>query len=166
MPAQPCANHPNELTLVRCGRCDKPICTRCMVDSPVGKKCRNCARPHTHLEESTGGQVAVGFAAGVAVAVPAGCVMQQFAGLVLLSVAYGWLVAEVVRRAGQRSRSRAMQMAAGAAALIGALVGAMVHFPAGPDDSFGFVPWGVFHPFSLLATVLGVIVAVSRVRYV
>src|SRR4051812_26106380 len=116
MPAQPCVNHPNELTLVRCGRCDRPICVRCMVDSPVGKKCRSCARPHTHLEESTGGQVAVGFAAALAVAIPAGCLMQQFTFLFLLPIVYGWLVGEVARRAG-RSRSLATQAAAGAAAL-------------------------------------------------
>src|SRR5438045_1763306 len=149
MPSLPCANHPNEMTLVRCGRCDKPICVRCMVDSPVGKKCRTCARPHTHLEESTGGQVALGFLAGTAVAIPAGCLVQQVAQLFILPIVYGWLVAEATRRAGQRSRSRAMQAAAGAAALIGAVLGAMIHL-----EPFRFNPAGILHPFSLLAAVL------------
>jgi len=39
-----CANHPGRETLVRCSSCDKPICTDCMVYSPVGIKCRECAR--------------------------------------------------------------------------------------------------------------------------
>jgi hypothetical protein len=40
----PCANHPNRLTGVRCSNCGKPICPDCMVFSPVGVKCRECAR--------------------------------------------------------------------------------------------------------------------------
>lgn len=39
-----CVNHPSTETLVRCGSCDKPICVRCMRESPVGMKCRDCAR--------------------------------------------------------------------------------------------------------------------------
>jgi hypothetical protein len=167
MPAQPCANHPNEQTFVRCGRCDKPICVRCMVDTPVGKKCRPCAQNRTHLEESTGGQVAVAFLAGTAVALPAGCILQQFPTILILAAPYGWLVAEVARRAGQRSRSLAMQAAAGAAALIGALLGASLQFPLGMPEGAGVAfHWpGIFQPFSLFATALGVAVAVSCVRY-
>ncbi|MHB9150410.1 MAG: B-box zinc finger protein [Thermoleophilia bacterium] len=40
----PCANHPKRETYVRCSSCGKPICTDCMVYSPVGIKCKECAR--------------------------------------------------------------------------------------------------------------------------
>jgi hypothetical protein len=39
-----CARHPNTQTVLRCGRCDTPICARCMVMSPVGARCPTCAQ--------------------------------------------------------------------------------------------------------------------------
>jgi hypothetical protein len=39
-----CANHPKVETGVRCSECGKPICPDCMVQAPVGIKCRECAR--------------------------------------------------------------------------------------------------------------------------
>jgi hypothetical protein len=33
-----CARHPSTETVLRCGRCDTPICSRCMIMSPVGVK--------------------------------------------------------------------------------------------------------------------------------
>jgi len=39
-----CARHPNTETVLRCGRCDTPICARCMVMSPVGARCPSCAQ--------------------------------------------------------------------------------------------------------------------------
>ena len=39
-----CARHPAVETYLRCGRCDTPICPRCLVQTPVGTRCRNCAR--------------------------------------------------------------------------------------------------------------------------
>src|SRR5438067_13018478 len=38
-----CARHPNVETELRCGKCDTPICPRCMVQTPVGARCRDCA---------------------------------------------------------------------------------------------------------------------------
>src|SRR5215472_4877017 len=39
-----CARHNKEITRVRCGRCETPICTRCAVHGPAGVRCRACAR--------------------------------------------------------------------------------------------------------------------------
>jgi hypothetical protein len=39
-----CANHPSVETWVSCSSCGKPICPDCMVQAPVGIKCRTCAR--------------------------------------------------------------------------------------------------------------------------
>lgn len=39
----PCSYHPNELTGLRCSRCGKPICPQCMVRTPVGLRCPDCA---------------------------------------------------------------------------------------------------------------------------
>src|SRR5206468_12305157 len=39
-----CARHPNTETVLRCGRCDTPICPRCMIPTPVGARCPTCAQ--------------------------------------------------------------------------------------------------------------------------
>jgi hypothetical protein len=38
-----CARHPNTATVLRCGRCETPICPRCLVATPVGARCPTCA---------------------------------------------------------------------------------------------------------------------------
>ena len=129
MSGMTCANHPNETTFVRCGRCDKPICVRCMVDTPaVGG--RDCARNRTHLSESTPGQVVLAFVAATCVAIPAGFVMTHIPIFILGAAIYGALVGEVALRAGKRRRSVAMQVAAGLAAFIGAVVGSPLFWAA------------------------------------
>ena len=39
-----CSRHKKEITRLRCGRCETPICTRCAVHGPAGVRCRDCAR--------------------------------------------------------------------------------------------------------------------------
>lgn len=39
-----CYKHKRETTRVSCGRCDRPICTKCMVMGPAGIRCRECAK--------------------------------------------------------------------------------------------------------------------------
>jgi membrane associated rhomboid family serine protease len=43
-PEPTCYRHPDRPTLVRCSRCERPICTDCMVPAPVGIQCPECAR--------------------------------------------------------------------------------------------------------------------------
>ena len=44
-----CVRHTKTITRVRCGRCETPICPRCMVFSPAGTRCRDCARNRVPL---------------------------------------------------------------------------------------------------------------------
>jgi hypothetical protein len=39
-----CAKHKKEKTRVRCGRCETPVCPKCVVHGPVGVRCRECAK--------------------------------------------------------------------------------------------------------------------------
>ncbi|MDO9484821.1 MAG: rhomboid family intramembrane serine protease [Actinomycetota bacterium] len=42
-PAGPvCYRHPDRVTYIRCGHCDQPICTECMIPAPVGFQCPSC----------------------------------------------------------------------------------------------------------------------------
>jgi MFS family permease len=39
-----CYRHPSVETSLRCNRCDKPICPKCAIKSPVGYRCPDCVR--------------------------------------------------------------------------------------------------------------------------
>ncbi|WP_328463785.1 rhomboid family intramembrane serine protease [Actinoplanes sp. NBC_00393] len=39
-----CYRHPDRETLLRCSRCDRPICTSCMNDAVVGHHCPECVK--------------------------------------------------------------------------------------------------------------------------
>jgi uncharacterized protein DUF4352 len=38
-----CAKHPDVETSVSCGRCETPLCVKCMAHTDVGVRCHNCA---------------------------------------------------------------------------------------------------------------------------
>lgn len=42
-----CYKHPKELTRVTCGRCERPICPKCLVVGSAGVRCKVCARNRT-----------------------------------------------------------------------------------------------------------------------
>jgi len=167
MPAQPCTNHPNELTYVRCGRCDLPFCVQCMIDTPVGKKCRPCSANLTHVSVSDPPQVLLALAGALAVALPLGLILQHVGFIFILAFPYGYVVGEAALRAGRRSRSLAMQVATGAAAAAGGLLGAAISMPGtGVEGAAWGLEWGrAMTPYALLSTGIGTAVAVSRVRF-
>jgi membrane associated rhomboid family serine protease len=39
-----CYRHPDRHTLLRCSRCERPICTACSIDASVGQRCPECVR--------------------------------------------------------------------------------------------------------------------------
>ena len=39
-----CYRHPKEATNLSCGRCGKPICTKCAIIGPAGPRCPECAK--------------------------------------------------------------------------------------------------------------------------
>lgn len=165
MAGQPCAAHPSELTLVRCGRCDKPICTRCMVDTPVGKKCRPCAQNRTHLSDSNARQVLQALIGALVVAIPGSWIAQQVP-IVLLAFPYGWLVGETAFRASGRSRSLAVQVAAGLASVAGGIAGALLPRPGTGELPIEIPPSVLLaNPWVWIFIFFGTLAAVSRVRY-
>lgn len=41
-----CFRHPKAATNLSCGRCERPVCTKCAINGPAGIRCRDCAK-HT-----------------------------------------------------------------------------------------------------------------------
>jgi hypothetical protein len=38
-----CTRHPQRETLVACGRCERPFCPECLIYTPAGQRCYECA---------------------------------------------------------------------------------------------------------------------------
>lgn len=135
-----------------------------MVDTPVGKKCRECAAHRTHLVESDPRRLTIAAVAALVVALPAGWLMQQLPLLILPAAAYGWLVGEVTLRASGRRTAMPSQIIAGACSAIGALFGLYVHLaPLLGQDAPGGLPVSPLL-IGLVSTGIGVFCAVGRVR--
>ncbi len=82
-----CPRHPEVETALRCNRCDSPICPRCSVLSPVGMKCKDCAKSlRSPIYVVKPGQ----FARAGAAALVGGVVMGNVWGLVLLPFSFGF----------------------------------------------------------------------------
>jgi tetratricopeptide (TPR) repeat protein len=120
-----CANHPTVETMLRCNRCGKPICTRCVVRTPVGYRCQECV----------GEQQAIFFTGGAADYVIGGLIALVAGGLAsfLMALLSFWFfalilgptagvgIAEMVRFSVRRRRSRYLWLAVGAGMIVGSL---------------------------------------------
>lgn len=145
-----CANHPTVETVLRCNRCGKPICTRCAIQTPVGYRCKQCVA----------GQQAVFYTGGVAdyflggaIALLAGAAAGLLMSLLgawffalILGAPTGVAIAEAVRWAVRRRRSRYLWAVVGGGIVVGSLPALLL---------------GLFNPWSLLTVGLFVVLAVG-----
>lgn len=120
-----CANHPTVETMLRCNRCNKPICTRCAVQTPVGYRCKECV----------GRQQAVFYTGGVLDYVIAGAISVVLGGVAsyLMTLLGAWFfalilgpvagigIAELVRLAVRRRRSKYLWLVVAAGMIAGAV---------------------------------------------
>jgi hypothetical protein len=162
-----CANHPTVATSLRCNRCNKPICHKCAVLTPVGYRCKECVRGQQQVFETV-------LWYDYAVAAVIAAVLGGLAGALLVNLSWftiflapiaGAGIAEVVRFAVRRRRGRYLPLVAAGAYLAGCL----------PLFAFGLVALllgggqaGLFGLLSLLwplvYTALGVGTFYTRLR--
>jgi MFS family permease len=156
-------------TNLRCGKCDKPICRRCLVQTPVGARCSECARVHKLPIYNVS---AAYYLRAVAVALVAAVITGLLWGLVSLVVAMiipislnlllaplaGYAIGEVVSRAVNRKRGTGL-------VVIGSL-GVVLSYLASVYLVNILSPWspGYFSLFAILAVALGIYFAVTRLR--
>jgi hypothetical protein len=126
-----CANHPDRETMLRCNRCDKPICYQCAVRTPVGYRCKECVRTQQNVYYNGGrGDLVIAGVIALALGGILGGLAYAFLGLIgffsfivafFAGPAAGGAVAEVVRRAVKKRRTRGMKWLAAVLFLLGLL---------------------------------------------
>lgn len=111
-----CATHPTVETELACSRCEKAICPRCMIQTPVGARCRECANVRKIPTYNMGTDTFVRAAAG---AIGAGAVLGTawwifiplegffFGAIMGLAVGYG--IGELVSLATNRRAGPPLQ---------------------------------------------------------
>lgn len=167
-----CTAHPRVETNLKCGKCGKPICPRCMVQTLVGARCPECARLYklpTYRVSTVYYLRAVGTALGMALVSGAlwglaNTLIPFFLLNLLIGAGVGYVIGEVVGRAVNRKRGRGLAAVAGAGVIISYLISIFPLLDFLFGLSFG-IPFGVFHIlFDIISVVLGVFVAVTRLR--
>jgi hypothetical protein len=163
-----CATHPNVETELACGRCGKPICPRCLVYTPVGTRCRDCAQmrrlptyqvPVSYIVRGIG---AAG-AAGAAIGGLWGLLLRQSGGVYgaygffvfFLALGIGYGVGEAVSRATNRKRGAALQGVAAAGVVLAYLVRNLV-------EGSGLIPSNDLYGYILVG--IAIVVAIGRLR--
>lgn len=121
---QKCFYHPDVTTGLRCSRCEKPICPRCMVASPVGYRCPDCARgPRPIQYQTSASGIAKAVALGVAVAVAVGLLWGHFPDWQFyLALLLGFGVVESMAWGAKYRRGRELQTAAYVCIALGLIV--------------------------------------------
>lgn len=160
-----CTAHPNVETNLACGKCGTPICPKCLVHTPVGARCRECANlKRLPVFEISPQQYVKAVGLGLALAVAVGIAWGWFRELIpffgffgiIVAGGVGYLIGEAISRSINRKRGTVLQVIGGVCFAISYVVSNLGFSESG--FTFYFNPWGI------LALGVGVFVATSRLR--
>jgi hypothetical protein len=161
-----CANHPDTETLLRCNRCEKPICLKCAVLTDVGYRCKECIRG---VQSSYFNAIPTDNLIGFGVALVVTAIASPIAGFIFafvpvffgIIIAFaigsgaGGALAQIIRTAVGRRRGRYLRHFTLAGIILGVLIGGVVGLLFG-------IP--VFSLTTLAFTVLSTITAYQILR--
>ncbi len=125
-----CANHPDVETALRCNRCEKPICAKCAIKSPIGYRCPECIKNQQKVFDTAAwpdyvlGAASAGVLSAIASFLISLVGSIGFFGWILViagAPSAGMLIAEGTRMVIHRHRSRNLFITIAAAVVIGAL---------------------------------------------
>ncbi len=119
-----CANHPGRETMLRCNRCEKPICAQCAVLTPTGYRCKECLKTQQKaFDTAQWFDYPLAFITAGLIAF-FGSFIIPFVGFftILIAPIVGVLISEAVRLVIRKRRSRLLFQVAAAGAVAGALL--------------------------------------------
>lgn len=156
-----CHWHPEVSTGLSCSQCRRPICTACLVQAPVGIRCRECGRaqplPTFDVRPANYARAVVAAAVIAVLGVLLWLTLGFFTGtwmwsLVVAPLATGYAAGEIISRVVNLKRSRGLMVIAGGTVVLTVLVS--IFLTGAP----------VFSLWGLLAVVGGVVIAIGRVK--
>jgi hypothetical protein len=158
-----CPRHPDIETDLRCGKCEQPICSKCLVQTPVGARCPQCAAlkklpvfevPRIFYVRA----VAAGFiSAGVLGVIWPYIPFSGFL-LFLIALVVGYAIGEIISLSVNRKRGPGLQAIAGVSVLVCYIIRSL--FEAMPGNFLNTF----LNPYGLIAAALGIIIAVGLLR--
>ncbi|MBM3933153.1 MAG: hypothetical protein FJ319_02435 [SAR202 cluster bacterium] len=146
-----CARHPNVPTALRCGKCETLICPRCMVQTPVGARCRDCARvikspvysaAPVHLLKAIGAAVVLAAAGAIASLIILSVIPIIFVYILALA-GFGYVMGEGVSIAANRKRGRTLQIVAIGGILIAFGIVIYLGGPRAANSIYDLAGWGL-----------------------
>ncbi len=160
--AEACVNHPRRETMVHCGKCDRPICVRCMIQTPVGMRCRECAQlrrlPQFDVDAPLLARSATG---GVAASTLAWLLVAYVSYLSFFAaILVGFAVAAAMSPLAKRRTSRPLEVVAVSSVVAGLFIAHYVRFAL-----FGGLPLNSLSTTGVVVPlVLASFIAVVRLR--
>ena len=153
-----CATHPEVETNLRCGKCGRLICPKCLVQTPVGTRCSDCARVRRlPTFEVSIRQYVIASGVGIGVAAVGGIawgfiydLLSYFYLYLLLAAAVGYAIGELISLSVNRKRGPILQAIAGSSMVVSFAVG----YPF--FDSFSL--------YFLFGLAIGLAIAIVRLR--
>ena len=168
-----CATHPHIETNLRCGKCGTPICPKCMVQTPVGARCPDCAKLYKLPTYQVSPKYYLRAAGtGLGMAIVCGIIWGVLEWLIpffsfnlLLAPGAGYVIGEVIGLSVNRKRGKGLAATAGIAVPISYLISLGFISLLFGVPFFMVLPFGLFSIiYNLLALGLGVWVAITRLR--
>ena len=119
-----CIDHPETQTSLRCNRCGAPVCTSCIVRTPVGFRCKACVRAQqSSFFTAHWYDYMIALGVSTILSIPAGA-LASVAGwwfAIIVSPVAGGLIGGLVHRAVGRRRGKWTWLATGVGVIVGAL---------------------------------------------
>ena len=139
-----CANHPGVETMLRCNRCNKPICSKCAVRTETGYRCQECIRgQQKSFENAKRIDYPLAFFTALILSYLGGLILPRLGFFILLlAPVAGTVVAEAVRFVIRHRRANNLFLTAAAGALLGSLPGLLNQFLY--IDLFGILWYGIY----------------------
>lgn len=163
-----CARHPDVETRLKCGKCGTPICPRCMVETPVGARCPDCAKQtklptydvsSTHFIRA----VAAGLGSAIVIGLVWGIIdsylpFRFFS--ILIAAGIGYLISEAISRSVNRKRGTGLAVLGCLSVVVCFAMTYLVDFFR--FDFLSYSTLGIV--FTLVSIVIGGYMAFNRLR--